>query len=81
MYQRFRKRHPYKNIPLVLIAFGGSILIIHTSAQWFGYLIGFNNALAIALLFNLGQRVFYLDRKPVKITAGQSTTYPAVQEP
>lgn len=79
-YQSFRKSYPYKNIPLVLIAFGGSILIIHTSAQWFGYLIGFNNALAIALLFTLGQRVFYLDRKPVKIPAVQSTTLPAIQE-
>lgn len=78
-YQRLWKRHPYKNIPLVLITFGGSILIIHTSAQWFGYLIWFNNALAIAFLFTLGQRVFYLDRKPVKIPAEQSTTYPVVQ--
>jgi len=65
-YRRFCEKHPYKYIPLVLIAFAGSILIIHTSAQWFGYLIGFNNALAIALLFTLGHRIYYLERKAVK---------------
>jgi len=62
-YSRFHNQHPYKNVPLVFISFTISILIIHTSAQWFGYLMGFNNALAMALLFTLGHRVYYLDRK------------------
>jgi len=56
------KGNAYKNIPLVLISFSLSILIIHTTTQWFGYLIGFNNAFAIALLFMMGQRIFYPDR-------------------
>ncbi len=64
-YQRFNRRHPYKNIPLVLLSFAFSILIIHTSVQWFGYLIPFNNALAIAILFTLGQKVYYMERSPV----------------
>ncbi|MGK9477945.1 hypothetical protein ACSSV9_14135 [Melioribacter sp. OK-6-Me] len=58
-YQRLKKGKTNKNVPLVLISFSLSILIIHTSVQWFGYLIGFNNAFAIALLFMMGQRVFY----------------------
>jgi len=67
-----RKDHPYKRIPLVLIAFAISILIIHTSVQWFGYLIGFNNALMIALLFTLGHRVYYIRRRVVRQVENKS---------
>lgn len=69
-----RKDHPYKKIPLVLIAFAISILIIHTSVQWFGYLVGFNNAFMIALLFTLGHRVYFIRRRMVPEVVRMSKT-------
>jgi len=73
-YQRFPKKNHYKKIPLVLISFALSILMIHVSVQWFGYLIGFNNAFAIALLFMMGQMVFYPGRTIESIDRNNNTT-------
>jgi len=58
-YQKFDSGNPYKNIPLVLISFLFSMLIIHAASQWFGYLISFNRTLVTALLFTLGHRIYY----------------------
>ncbi|MCD4741196.1 MAG: hypothetical protein K8R67_01765 [Desulfobacteraceae bacterium] len=59
LFNKMSPLHPYKTTPLILIAFMISILLIHTSTQWFGFLINFNNALFIALLFAMGSRLYY----------------------
>jgi len=80
-YLKFQKKHHYKNVPLVLIAFAGSIFIIHTTAQWFGYLMGFNTALAIALLFTMGHRMYCMNKMALRVQQASKQTKIRLQTP
>jgi len=50
--------NPYKNVPKVFIIFFIAILILHSSAQWFGYQLSFLAGYTIIFLFSFASFVY-----------------------
>jgi len=58
-HKYMQKYNPYKKTPLILIAFLLSTIIIHTSVQWYNYLVTFETGFAISFLFSFASFAYW----------------------
>jgi len=57
--QKLADHNPYKKIPILLVTFLFGILIIHTTSQWFGYLVSYTTGFTISFLFTFSNFIYY----------------------